>query len=116
MSTSNLGRKVVWFVLVVLMLNLVVNLFRHLAKQRNLAVRIQEKEVLRQQLKEENIRLEKQLELVQSPEYIKEQAGKLLGLDNSSLPTEVKDGNEVVNQLITVPVPNYKKWVNLFFY
>lgn len=98
------------------MLNLAVNLFKHLVKQRKLAVMIQEKEVLRQQLKEANIRLEKQLELVESPEYIKEQAGKLLGSDSSSLSAEAKDNSEAVNQLITVPVPNYKKWLSLFFY
>lgn len=102
--------------LVVLTVNLAVNLFRHLAKQRNLAVRIQEKEVLRRNLKEENIRLKKQLELVQSPEYIKEQAGKLLGTNNADPLFEVQDGKEAVDQLLVTSIPNYRKWLNLFFY
>lgn len=116
MSTSNLRRKVVWLVLLILTINLALNFFRQWVKHRNLILRLRVGQEQKKELEEENLKLEKQLELVKSPDYLHEQAGKLLGFSSNKAGKEELKGEETINQLLEVKSPNYEKWLRLFVY
>lgn len=71
-----------------------------------------------QELQEKNQELQKKLQLVQSPEFIEQEAREKLNLAKpgetviliEQTPKETKDG-----QLPHLQVSNWKKWWNIFF-
>lgn len=100
--------------MVVFTINLIVNLFRQIYKFKILGTRLKQREEYQKKLVQDSLNLEKQLELVQSPEYIKEQSEKLLG-EKTIVIENQNDNLKVVDQLLTAPQSNYQKWFNLFF-
>lgn len=114
MSTSNLGKKILWLFLVVFTLNLLVNLFRQVYKYKMLNMRLNQREEYQKKLAQDSLNLEKQLELVQSPQYIKEQSEKLLG-GKTMISEDENSDLKAVDQLLAAPQPNYQKWFKLFF-
>lgn len=114
MSTSNLGKKILWLFLVVFTVNLIINLFRQLYKFKMLGTRLKQREEYQKKLVLDSLNLGKQLELVQSPQYIKEQSAKLLG-ERTIFSEDQKSDLVAVDQLLTAPRPNYQKWFDLFF-
>lgn len=107
----------------VFLLLLIVSLVRNAAKVMEAKERIrgQEKKVVK--LKEENESLKEKLREVESPEFIEKGIREKLGLVKEGETLVVLPEEEVLRKVApqtakeedSLPVPNWKKWVKLFF-
>jgi len=114
MSTSNLRRKIIWLVLLIVTINFTLSFVRQLYKYKNLVLLVKERQEQKKKLEEENVRLVKQLELVESPEFLKEETAKLLGYSVKKEDEEQSGKSGAINQILQNKIPNYEKWWRLF--
>jgi len=107
------------FVLIVLAFSLTKNISRNIQAQK----RVEEEKIKIEELKIENDNLMKEIDKVSSEVYIEKQLRDKLGLVKKGEYIVVLPDEETLRKLAPkirkeediLPLPNYKKWINLFY-
>lgn len=110
-------------ILIVVSLAVIISLFRSIAKINKSQVKIEEAQNVVNKLEEENRELEKRLELVESEEFIERQLRDQLGLARKGEIVIILPDVETLKRLAprvyregeSLPDPNWRKWMKLFF-
>ncbi len=123
MSINNLGQKrvkIIHFGLLVVFVCSLIGLFRQVSIYLYTSRSLVAKERELQELERKNQALKVRFEEVQQPEFLVEQAEKLLGMGNPKKevlprPTSFPEPIILVNEK-EITKSNFQKWVGLFFY
>ena len=111
------------YLIYIMFILLSVSIYRNVSKIGSIYKIIAEKEVDVEKLEEENKELEKKVEEVTSDDYIEKQIRDKLGLVKEGEIVLVLPEPEVLRKYApkieeeeeTLPDPNWKKWMKLFF-
>lgn len=111
------------YIFIALVVLLSISLIRNIIKISQVRRRIDEEAARIEGLKEENLKLQKRLEDIQSDRYIESELRDKLGLAKGGETILVLPEENVVKSLApessdeqeALPEPNWKKWVMLFF-
>lgn len=110
------------FIFVGLFVLLTISLIRNIMKISQAGKRIDEANLRVEELKEENLKLSKRLDEVQSQAYIEKELRDKLGLVRQGETILVLPEEDIIRSLApklveeeeTLPEPNWKKWLKLF--
>lgn len=115
--------KVVNYFAIFLLIVLFSSLIRSIQKAKQVKERIQSKQVAVEKAAKENEELKKKLQEVQSPQFIEKQLRDKLGYAKEGEIVVVLPDEETLRSLVpdleeeedTLPDPNWKRWLKLFF-
>ena len=111
------------FIIAFVIALLIISLMRNIAKTVAAQKRIQKEEARVESLRVENEKLRERLEKETSEAYIEKQMRDKLGLAKEGETIVILPDEETLKKLAptlpveedTLPAPNWKKWLNLFF-
>jgi cell division protein FtsL len=110
------------YFLVLVSVLMLVSLFRNILKVRQVNERIEKKKLQLEKLQSENEKLKKEVARVKSEEFIEKQLRDKLGLAKEGEIVVVLPDKETLRAFApnieeeeeTLPLPNWKKWLQLF--
>jgi len=110
-KNNDLRQKLLFFAVFALTVSSLIGLLKQLRIHFRLNQRLVQKKEELASLKEKNQALKARLQEVESPEFLDEQAKKLLG--RGVMPEEEAATPGLQRKL---EIPNYQKWLGLFIY
>jgi cell division protein FtsB len=116
-------QKYVNYILILLTILLAISLVRNIFRKKQVDETIIEEEVMVEDLRKENEELKKELQILGSDEYKERQLRDKLGLAKEGELIVILPDEEILRKLApksfeeeeTLPDPNWKKWMHLFF-
>jgi len=116
-------QKYVNYILILLSILLAISLVRNMFRKNQVDETITEEEVMVEDLRRENEELKKELQILGSDEYKERQLRDKLGLAKEGELIVILPDEEILRKLApksfeeeeTLPDPNWKKWMHLFF-
>ena len=116
-------QKYVNYILILLSILLAISLVRNMFRKKQVDETITEEEVMVEDLRRENEELKKELQILGSDEYKERQLRDKLGLAKEGELIVILPDEEILRKLApksfeeeeTLPDPNWKNWMHLFF-
>ena len=107
----------IFLVFLVFIFNVFSGLLKQVISQKKVVYFLEQKKTELEDLEKKNRNLKKRLEQVQDAQFVQNEARRLLGISSSGQPIPTEFGNEVEEENYQKEeiVPNYKKWLRLFW-
>lgn len=130
MRLKRIGEKVrsnfklyIRYMLFILSVFLLITLGRNILRIRSSGTRVDEARLNVEKLSEENKKLQEQLEIAQSEQFVEKQLRDKLGLAKEGEVVVVLPEDEILRKFSpqiqveedALPDPNWRKWLNLFY-
>ena len=115
--------KYLTYIMIIFLVMFSLSLFRNISRIRQTNQKIEEKKERVEKLKKENEELVRRLEIVDEAEFIEKKLRDDLGLAKEGEIVVILPDEEVLKSLApdyeeeedSLPDPNWKKWLNLFY-